>query len=51
VKQDDAGNLKPTKKNSNSTSRVDGPVALIMALGLASGEARNEPDEPMLMVF
>jgi len=51
VKTDDAGNVKPTKKNSSSTGRIDGIVALIMALGLASGEARNEPDEPMLMVF
>jgi phage terminase large subunit-like protein len=51
VKQDDAGNIKPTKKNSSATSKVDGPVALIMALGIASGEARNEPDEPMLMVW
>jgi hypothetical protein len=51
VKTDDAGNVKPTKKNSSSTGRIDGMVALIMALGIASGEARNEPDEPMLMVF
>lgn len=51
VKTDDAGNVKPTKKNSSSTGRIDGMVALIMALGIASGEARTEPDEPMLMVF
>lgn len=51
VKRDDADNVKPTKKNSDSTGRIDGMVALIMALGVASGEARTEPDEPMLMVL
>jgi phage terminase large subunit-like protein len=33
VVQDDAGNLKPSKKKS--TDRIDGIVALIMALGRA----------------
>lgn len=51
VKTDDAGNIKPSKKNSSATGRIDGVVALIMALGIASGEARAEPDEPLLMVF
>ena len=51
VKQDDAGNVKPTKAHSKSTGRIDGMVALIMALGVASGEARTEPDDPVLMVF
>lgn len=43
VKQDDAGNLKPTKKNSSAHSRDDAAVAAIMALGIASAEA--EPPE------
>ena len=51
VKADDAGNIKPTKKYSSSTGRIDGVVALIMALGIASAETRTEPDEPTLMVF
>lgn len=51
VKRDDADNVKPTKKNSSSTSRIDGMVALIMALGVAAGDPRTEASEPMLMVL
>lgn len=36
VETDAAGNLKPSKKKS--TDRIDGMVALIMALGIAIGE-------------
>ena len=50
-RSDDAGNLKPTKAHSHSTARIDAPVACIMALGLASGEARPPEDEPQLIVF
>jgi phage terminase large subunit-like protein len=51
VKQDAAENLKPTKEHSSATGRIDGMVALIMAIGIASGEARTEPDEPTLLVL
>lgn len=51
VKRDDAENVKPTKAHSHATGRIDGMVALVMALGIASGEARVEPDEPTLMVL
>ena len=51
VKQDEAGNLKPTKSNSNSTSRIDAAVALIMALGLASAEVKGIDEDPQLVVF
>lgn len=51
IKIDDAGNIKPSKKNASSTARIDSAVALIMALGLASAEARGPEDEPELMVF
>lgn len=51
VRSDDAGNIKPTKSNSQSTARIDAPVACIMAIGLASGEAKGPEEEPMLMVF
>ena len=50
-RSDDAGNLKPTKSHSHSTARIDSAVALVMALGLASGEARPPEEEPQLMVF
>lgn len=50
VKQDDAGNLKPTKQHSHSRNRIDGPVAVIMALGLASAD-NPIPDTPELVVF
>ena len=48
---DDAGNAKPTKSNSNSNARIDAAVALIMALGLASAEARGIDEDPQLVVF
>ena len=51
VRQDDAGNIKPTKSNSNSTSRIDAAVAMIMALGLASAEVKGIDDDPQLVVF
>lgn len=52
VKVDDAGNIKPSKKNASSTGRIDAAVALIMSLGIASGETRGpEAEEPTLMVL
>lgn len=51
VRQDDAGNIKPTKSHSNSTSRIDAAVALIMALGLASAEVKGIDEDPQLVVF
>jgi phage terminase large subunit-like protein len=47
VKQDPAGNLKPDK--SKSTERIDGVVALVMAVGRATLEP--EPREPTYQVF
>lgn len=51
VRTDDAGNIKPTKAHSHSTARIDSAVALIMALGLASAEARGPEEDPQLLVF
>jgi phage terminase large subunit-like protein len=51
IRTDDAGNIKPTKANSHSTARIDAPVACVMALGLASGEAIMPDDDPQLVVF
>lgn len=51
VRQDDAGNLKPTKSNSNSNARIDSAVSLIMALGLASAEVHDLDNDPQLVVF
>lgn len=48
---DDAGNVKPSKKHSKSTARIDAMVALIMALGLASAEDHGPFDEPSLVVL
>jgi phage terminase large subunit-like protein len=50
VRVDDAGNIKPTKQHSHSTARIDAAVALIMALGVSSGEMPST-DEPNLMVL
>lgn len=51
VKQDDAGNIKPTKQHSHSTARIDGAVAMIMCFGICGGEAPPLDDEPQLLVF
>jgi len=51
VKQDDAGNLKPTKSQSHSTARIDAAVALIMALGLASAEMPGPEEEPEILLI
>ena len=51
IKIDDAGNIKPSKKNASSTARIDASVALIMALGLASAEARGPEEDPQLLVL
>lgn len=51
VRTDDAGNIKPTKAHSHSTARIDSAVALIMALGLAAGDAKGPEEEPTLVVF
>jgi phage terminase large subunit-like protein len=41
VAQDPAGNLKPAK--DKSTDRIDGIVAIVMALGRAMLPAEEEP--------
>lgn len=51
IKVDDAGNIKPSKKHSSSVGRIDSAVALIMALGIASGETRGPEEDPQLLVF
>lgn len=51
IKVDDAGNIKPSKKHSSSIGRIDSAVALIMALGISSGEARGPEEDPQLLVF
>lgn len=51
VKVDEAGNCKPSKKHSGSTNRIDGAVALIMALGLASAETDGPDIEPEIILL
>lgn len=51
VKVDDAGNVKPTKRNSHATGRIDGAVALIMALGIASAESSGPEFSPEIVVI
>jgi phage terminase large subunit-like protein len=51
VRTDDAGNIKPTKAHSHSTARIDSAVALVMAIGIASGDARGPEEAPELVVF
>ena len=51
IKMDDAGNIKPTKKHSHDTGRIDGAVALIMALGIASTVSHGEENPYEIMVI
>ncbi len=51
LKVDDAGNVKMSKAHSNSTSRIDAAVALVMAIGLASADPRGPDIEPEIMVM
>ena len=48
VAQDPAGNLKPAK--DKSTERIDGIVAIIMALGRAMLPQEHEPSYQMLIL-
>jgi len=47
VRQDPAGNLKPDK--SKSTEKIDGVVALVMAVGRAV--LHTDPPQPEYKVF
>jgi phage terminase large subunit-like protein len=47
VKQDPAGNLKPDK--SKSSERIDGVVAMVMAVGRATMQV--EPPKPSYQIF
>jgi phage terminase large subunit-like protein len=51
MKVDDAGNIKPSKKNTSSTARIDAAVSLIMALGIASAEVPENDSFQDLMVL
>jgi len=48
VKDDPAGNIKPIKANKDSPQKIDGIVALIMALGISmqAREERSMFDDP-----
>lgn len=50
AKVDSEGNIKP-KKAGISAARIDGAVALIMAIGLASDVVHGPVDEPEIMVM
>ena len=41
IETDPAGNIKPTKKHSHSTGRIDVVVAAVMALGLAGANINS----------
>ena len=51
VKQDDAGNIKPTKAQSHSTARIDAAVALIMPFGVLSAENAGPEEEPNILLI
>jgi phage terminase large subunit-like protein len=49
VEQDPAGNLKPSKRRSKE--KIDGMVALTMALARADAHAGETPEEPSIYVL
>jgi phage terminase large subunit-like protein len=49
VNQDPAGNIKPAK--DKSTERIDGIVALVMAIGRACAEEEKTPDPEPILLF
>ena len=51
VKTNDEGLIKPVKKSSHDIGRIDGIVALCMALSLASGEVHGPQVEPEILVL
>jgi phage terminase large subunit-like protein len=51
IKTNDEGLIKPVKKHSHDIGRIDGILACIMALALASGETYGPQIEPEIMVI
>ena len=44
VQDDPAGNIKPVKANKDSPKKIDGIVALVMAIGIANAKKEIEPE-------
>lgn len=51
IKTNDEGLIKPVKKSSHDIGRIDGIVAAVMALSLASGEVHGPQAEPEILVL
>lgn len=51
IKSNEEGLIKVHKKSSHDIGRIDGIVACIMAIALASGEIQGERVEPEIMVI
>lgn len=51
IKTNDEGLIKPVKKSSHDVGRIDGIVAAVMALSLASGEIHGPQLEPEILVL
>lgn len=51
VKTNEDGLIKPVKKSSHDIGRIDGIVAAVMALSLASGEVHGPQAEPEILVL
>ena len=50
-KTNDEGLVKLVKKSSHDPGRIDGIIALVMALSIASGEAYSQPAEQDILVL
>lgn len=51
IKTNDEGLIKPVKKSSHDVGRIDGIIAAVMALSLASGEIHGPQTEPEILVL
>lgn len=52
IKVDAAGNIRPVKPKQGSGERIDGIVALIMAIGIQSSQKPEEPKpDPSIMIL
>jgi phage terminase large subunit-like protein len=49
IKEDESGNIRPVKPKRNSPLKIDGIVALIMAIGLWTVDKQEEPDESVYL--
>ena len=51
VRQNAEGLIRPLKPKPNSSERVDGIIALVMAIGVWSGQEQKPANEPQILII